>query len=61
MEKEERNEERKKAKKIKLKVAALNVGTMTSEGREVANLMVQRGWAYCVCRKLAGRGRKQDA
>ena len=31
----ERNEERKKAKKIKLRVATFNVGTMTGKGREV--------------------------
>ena len=41
--KKERNEERKNAKKIKLKVATLNVGTMTGKGREVADLMVRRG------------------
>ena len=35
----ERNEERKKAKEIKLRVATLNVGTM----KEVANLMERRG------------------
>ena len=40
---EERNEERKKAKKIKLKVATLNVETMTGKGREVADLMERRG------------------
>ena len=34
----ERNEERKKAKKIKLRVTTLNVGTMTGR-REVADLM----------------------
>ena len=39
----ERNEERKKAKKIKLRVATLNVETMTGKGREVADLMEQRG------------------
>ena len=39
---EERNEEKKKAKKIKLRVAALNVGTMTGKGREVADLMERR-------------------
>ena len=38
----ERNEERKKAKKIKLRVATLNVGTMTGKGREVADLMERR-------------------
>ena len=41
--KKERNEERKKAKKIKLKVATLNVETMTGKRREVGNLMEQRG------------------
>ena len=30
---------RKKAKKIKLRVATLNVGTMTGKGREVADHM----------------------
>ena len=39
----ERNEERKKAKKIKLRVAPLNVGTITGKGREVADLMERRG------------------
>ena len=38
----ERNEERKKAKKIKLRVATLNVGTMTGKEREVAGLMEPR-------------------
>ena len=39
---EERNEERKKAKKIKLRVATSNVVTMTSKGREVADFMERR-------------------
>ena len=39
----ERTEERKKAKKIKLRVAPLNVGAMTGKGREVADLMERRG------------------
>ena len=39
----ERNEERKKAKKIKLRIATLNVETMTSKGREVVDLMERRG------------------
>ena len=34
---------RKKAKKIKLRVAILNVGTMTVKGREVADFMERRG------------------
>ena len=41
--KKERNEERKKTKKIKLRVATLNVGAMTAKGREVADHMEQRG------------------
>ena len=40
--KKERNEERKKAKKIKLTVATLKVGTMTGKRREVAYLMERR-------------------
>ena len=43
MEKKERNEERKKAKKIRLRFATLNVGTMTGKGREVTDLMERRG------------------
>ena len=35
MEKKERNEERKKAKKIKLRVATLNFGTMTGKGKDL--------------------------
>ena len=42
-EKQLRRKERKKAKKIKLRVATLNVGTMTGKGREVADLMERRG------------------
>ena len=38
----ERNKVRKKVKKIKLRVATLNVGTMTGKGREVADLMERR-------------------
>ena len=45
----ERNEERKRAKKINLRVATLNVGTMTGKGREVAILWNEEGWTYCVC------------
>ena len=40
--KKEINKERKIAKKIKLRVATLNVGTMTGKGREVADLMERR-------------------
>ena len=46
--KKERNEERKKSKKIKLRDATLNVGTMTCKGREVADFMERRGVCnYC--------------
>ena len=38
-----RNQERKKLKKIKLKVATLNVGTMTGKEREVADLKKRKG------------------
>ena len=41
--KKERNDEMKKAKKIKLRVATLNVRTMIGKGREVADLMERRG------------------
>ena len=34
---------RKLAKKIKLRVATLNVGSMTGKGRDMADLMEQRG------------------
>ena len=57
----ERNKERNKAKKIKLRVATLNVGTMNGKEREVADFWNKEGWTYCVCRKLAGRGREKDA
>ena len=41
--KKERNEVRKNAKKIKLRVATLNVRTTTGKGREVADFMERRG------------------
>ena len=40
--KKERNEKRKKAEKIRLKVGSLNIGTMTGKGREVTDLMERR-------------------
>ena len=40
--KKERNQERKKAKKIKLRVATLNVEAMAGKGRKVADLMERR-------------------
>ena len=43
-----RKKERKKTKKIKLRVATLNVGTMTGKGREVADLMDRR-WVDILC------------
>ena len=40
--KKKRNEERKKAKKNRLKVNSLNVGTMAGKGRRVADFMKRR-------------------
>ena len=59
--KKERNEERKKAKKIKLRVATLNVGTTTGKGREVADLMERRGVDILCVQETRWRGREQDA
>ena len=59
--KKERNEERKKAKKIKLKVATLNVGIMTGKGREVADLMERRGVDILCVQETRWKGKKQDA
>ena len=56
--KKERNEERKKAKKIKLKVATLNVGTMTGKGREVADLMERRGVDILCAQETRWKGEK---
>ena len=56
--KKERNEERKKAKKIKLKVATLNVGTMTDKGREVAYLMERRGVDILCVQDSRWKGKK---
>ena len=56
-----RKKERKKAKKIKLRVATLNVGTMTGKGNEVADLMEQRGVDILRVQETRWRGRKQDA
>ena len=57
----ERNEERKKAKKIKLRVATLNVGTVTGKGREVADRMEQRGVDILCMQETRWKGREQDA
>ena len=54
----ERNEERKKAKKIKLKVATLNVGTMTSKGRKVADLMERRRMDILCVQETRWKGEK---
>ena len=56
--KKERNEERKKAKNIKLKVATLNVGTMTGKEREVAELMKQRGVDTLCVQETRWKGEK---
>ena len=53
-----RNEERKKAKKIKLKVAKLNVGTMTSKGREMGDLMERRGVDILCVRETRWKGER---
>ena len=68
---EERRREMKRGRKLRrsswLKVATLNVGIMTRKGREMVDLMEQRGVdecphrMFCVRRKLAKRERKQDA
>ena len=50
--------ERKKAKKIKLKVATLNVETMTGKGREVADLMEQRGVDILCVQETRWKGEK---
>ena len=54
----ERNEERKKAKKIKLRLATLNVGTMTGKGREVADLMERRGVDILCVQETCWKGGK---
>ena len=47
----------KKAKKIKLRVATLNIGTITGKGRKVADLMEQRG-EHTVCAGNSVEGRE---
>ena len=59
--KKERNKEAKKAKKIKLRLATLNIKTMTGKEEKWQILWSEECWTYCVCRKLAGKGKKQDA
>ena len=56
--KKERNEDRKKARKIKLRVATVNVGTMTGKGREVADLIERRGMDILCVRKTRWKGEK---
>ena len=55
---EEGNEERKKVKKIKLKVASLNAGTMIGKGRQVADLMEQRGVDILCVQETCWKGKK---
>ena len=54
----ERNEERKKAKKIKLWVATLNVGTMIGKGKKVAYLMEGRGLDILCVQETRLKGEK---
>ena len=56
--KKERNEERKKAEKMKLKAATLNVGTMTGKGREVADLMERRRVVILCVQEIRWKGEK---
>ena len=56
--KKERNEERTKAKKIKLKIATLNVGAMTGKGREVADLIERRGVDILCVQETRWKGEK---
>ena len=58
MEKKRRREVKKKAKKIKLRVATFNVGTMTGKGREVANLMERRGVDILCVQETRWKGEK---
>ena len=53
----ERNEERKKAK-IKLKVATLNLGTMTGKGRKVVDLTKKRGMDIPCVQETYWKGEK---
>ena len=48
----------KKAKKMKLKVATLNVGTMTGKGREVADPMERRGVDILSVQETRWKGEK---
>ena len=56
--KTEKNEERKKAKKIKLKIATLNVGTMTGRGRKMADLMERKGVDILCVHETRWKGEK---
>ena len=51
----ERNKERKKAK---LRIATLNIGTMTGKEREVADLMEQRGVDILCVQKTCWKGKR---
>ena len=54
----EKNEERKKAKKIKLRVGTLNVRTMTGKGREAADLMEQKGVDILCVQETRSKGER---
>ena len=56
--KKDRNEERKKAKKIKLRVATLNVGIMSGKGKEVVDLMERRGVDILCLRETRWKGKR---
>ena len=55
---EEKRRERKRAKKIKLRVATLNVETMTGNGREVVDLMERRGTGILCMQETRWKGEK---
>ena len=52
------DEERKKAEKIKLRVATLIVGIMTGMGREVVDLMERRGLDVLCVQETRWKGEK---
>ena len=54
--KKQRNEKRKKAKKIMLKVGSLNLGTITGKGREVADLYGAKKSGRTVCARNTMEG-----
>ena len=44
-----------------MRAAALNVGSMTGKGRELADMMERKRWTYCVCKRLSGKGVRPGA